>query len=119
MPPAQSDGQATGPTPATSPVPNQGNVAVADAALAVIAQRLQQLLVLLPVGSDVARDVREAVNKIAKHVPPGAVGQGQMKAEAQKNLLTQNQMGPQIAAMRATQPAGAAPGGGMPPQPMA
>lgn len=117
-PGAAPSGQATGPTPATSPVANQGAVAVANAALAVIAQRLQQLLVVLPVGSDVARDVREAVNKIAKHVPPGAVSQGQMMTEAQKNLMTQREMGPQIAAMRSAQPPGAPPTPAAP-QPMA
>lgn len=88
------------------------------AAIAVIAQRLQQLQIVIPVGSDMARDVRDAINKLAKHVPPGAVSQGQMMTEAQKNLMMQRQMQPQIAAMRASQMgSGAAPGGA--PQPMA
>ena len=89
------------------PVPNRGQEGVALASLAVIAQRMQQLLAILPIGSDVARDVREAVNKVAKHVPPGGVSQGAQMTEAQRNLLQQRQMGPQIAAMRAAQPPGA------------
>ena len=114
-PPPQ--GQATGATPATMPVPNQGHEAAALAAIAVLVQRLQTMLAVLPAGSDLARDVREAVNKLAKHVPPGAVSQGVQLTEAQKQLMQQRQMGPQIAAMRASQqgqPLGA-PGGQAPP----
>lgn len=99
------------------PVPNQGHEAAVLAAVAVLVQRLQTMLAVLPAGSDLARDVREAVNKLAKHVPPGAVSQGVQLTEAQKQLMQQRQMGPQIAAMRASQqgqPPGA-PGGQAPP----
>ena len=78
------------------------------AKLAVHVQAIQLLLAVLPAGSDVARDVREAINKVAKHVPPGDTSQGIQMTEAQKSLMQQRQMGPQIAAMRASQ-------GGQPP----
>jgi hypothetical protein len=114
-PPGMPPGQASGTTPATMPVPNRGAEGAILAALAVQVQRLQTMLAVLPAGSDIARDVREAVNKLAKHVPPGAVSQGVQMTEAQKQLLQQRQMGPQIAAMRAGQPAQGAPPTAAPP----
>lgn len=83
------------------------------AGLSVLAQRLSVIAAGLPVGSDVARDVREALNKIAKHVPPGGVSQGVEMSEAQKMLMQTRQAGPQMMANRAAQPA--QPGGGQPP----
>jgi hypothetical protein len=102
-------GQATGSTPATMPVANQGGVAKAQAILAGITQLLQSLVLPgLPVGSDAARDVREALNKLAKHVPTGPASQGAMTAGQQNLLLQQRQNQPQIAAMRASQTGGGA-----------
>src|SRR4029077_17663264 len=80
-PPPQ--GQATGATPASTPTPNRGIEAAALAKIAVLTTGLQMLLPMFPVGSDISRDVREAVNKLAKHVPPGAVSQGVQMTEAQ------------------------------------
>jgi hypothetical protein len=116
-PPAGPPPQATGPTPASTPAPNRGHEAVALALLGGTVQLLQTLvLARLPVGSDAARDVREAINKMAKHVPPGAMSQGVMSAGQQKMMMDQRQMQPQIAAMRAAQTPG---GGGGAPSPAA
>lgn len=98
------------------PTPNQGMEAAALAKLAVHVQAISLIGGVLPAGSDAARDIREALNKLAKHVPPGAVSQGLQMSEAQRSLMQQRQMGPQIAAMRAAQP-GMPPGGAAPPQP--
>ena len=95
------------------PTPNQGIEAAALAKLAVAVQTISLIAGVLPAGSEVARDLREALNKMAKHVPPGAVSQGLQMSEAQRALMQQRQQQPQIAAMRATQPA--MPGGGAPP----
>ena len=113
MPP---QGQATGPTPASTPTPNRGAEAGALAKLAVLTTGLQLLLAAFPVGSDVSRDIREAVNKVAKHVPPGAISQGVQMTEAQRALMQQKQQAPQIAAMRAAQTGGGQPS--PPPAPM-
>lgn len=102
----------TGQTGATMPVSNQGIEAAAMAKLGLVAQMMQMTLAVLPVGGDVARDVRQALDKIAKHVPPGGMNRGVEMSELQKMQLQQRQMGPQIAAMRAAQAGGA--GGGMP-----
>lgn len=94
---------------ATMPTPNRGLEAAALAKLAVHVQAISMIAGILPAGSDAARDLREALNKMAKHVPPGAVSQGVQMTEAQRALMQQRQQSPQIAAMRAAQPA-------MPPQ---
>jgi len=85
------------------PTPNRGLEAAAMAKLAVHIQALQTLLAVLPAGSDIARDVRDGISKMAKHVPPGEVSQGVQMTEAQRALMQQRQQGPQIAAMRAAQ----------------
>ncbi len=110
--PGQPGGQASGPGGATAPGQNRGLEAAALARLAVYAQGMATILAVLPVGSDASRDVREALNKIAKHVPPGGASPGVQMSEAQRNLMQQRQQGPQIAAMRA-----ASAGGGGQPQP--
>lgn len=109
-PPEQPAGGAGG---ATMPTPNRGIEAQALAKLAVAVQQIALISGILPAGSDAAQDIREALNKLAKHVPPGAVSQGVQMTEAQKALMQQKQQQPQIAAMRAAQPGMPAP----PPQP--
>ncbi len=108
--PPPEGGQASGPGGATAPSPNRGLEAAALARLAVYAQGMATILAVLPVGSDASRDVREALNKLAKHIPQGGTSPGVQMSEAQRNLMQQRQMGPQIAAMRAAQA-----GGGQPP----
>lgn len=100
------------------PTQNRGLEAQAMARLAVYVQGMQTILAVMPAGSDAARDIRDALNKLAKHVPPGAVSQGVQMSEAQRNLMQQKQMAPQIAAMRAAQPAGAGQPQPQPQQPM-
>lgn len=117
-PAPSSPAGATGTNPASTPSPNRGLEAAALAKLAVYVQGMSVLLAVMPAGSDMARDVREAINKVAKHVPPGAISQGIQMTEAQKNLMQQQQQAPQIAAMRASQMGGGQPGmggGGAPP----
>ena len=119
--PQPAGGNPAGPGGASMPTANRGLEAKALASLAVLVQGMQTILAGLPAGSDVARDVREAVNKVAKHVPPGAISQGVQMSEAQQALMRQQHMGPQIAAMRAGggRPGGAPPQPQPPPQPMA
>jgi hypothetical protein len=113
-PPPQ--GQATGPSPATMPAPNRGIEAAALSRLSVHVQGMQTVLAMLPAGSDAATAIRDALNKVAKFVPPGAVSQGVQMTESQRQLMQQKQMGPQIAAQRAAQMGG---GQGMPGAPAA
>jgi hypothetical protein len=115
---APPQGQATGPGGASMPTPNRGLEAASLVRLAVLVQALQTaVLPTLSAGSDAARDVREAINKLAKHVPPGAVSEGVKMSESQRQLMQQQQMRPQIAAMRAGQMGGGQPQGQAQPQP--
>ena len=93
------------------PTANRGLEAAALAKLAVHVQAMQTLLAVLPAGSDIARDVREAVNKVAKHVPPQGMSQGTQTTEAQRMMMQQRQNMMQQAAQRASQMQ-APPGGG-------
>ncbi len=120
----QAQGQATGPSPATMPVQNRGMEAAALARLSVHVQGMQTLLAQLPAGSDLAAAIRKATDLVAKFVPPGSVSQGVQMTEAQRQLMQQKQMGPQIAAQRAAQTGGGqgmpgAPGAPPAPPPMA
>lgn len=123
--PPPQQGQATGASPATMPVPNRGIEAAALSRLSVHVQGMQTVLAMLPAGSDAATAIRDALNKVAKFVPPGAVSQGVQMSEAQRQLMQQRQMGPQIAAQRAAQMGGGqgqmpgAPGAPPSPPPMA
>lgn len=105
-PPEQPAGGAGG---ATMPTPNRGIEAQAIAKLKLVAQQLALISGIMPVGSEAARDMREALNKISKHIPEGAVSQGVQMSQAQQQLMQTKQQAPQIAAMRAAQPAGGAP----------
>lgn len=103
--------------PASMQVPNRGIEAAASAKLGIAAQALTKILADLPASSDMARDLREAINKIAKHVHPGEISQGIQMTEQQRQLMEMKQQAPQIAAMRAAGAGGqGAPPGGMPPQ---
>lgn len=97
------------------PVANQGLEMKAMAKLGELAQGIQMILAVLPFGSDVAEDVSNALNKIRKHLKPGAENSGTVATEKQLEMLQQRQQGPQIASMRAG--AGGAPGA--PPAPPA
>ncbi len=115
--PASTQGQATGTNPATTPVANRGIEAQAEARIAVYVQGLTNMLPSIPAGSDMAKDVRDAITKLAKYAPQGAVSPGIQNTEAQRMAMQQRQAGPQVAAMRASQmseaPQPAAAGGAM------
>jgi hypothetical protein len=97
------------------PTPNRGIEAKALAELAVAVQKIALISGILPAGSDAAQDIREALNKLAKHVPPGAVSQGLMSSSAQNTMMQQKQQQPQIAAQRAANPVMPPPQPGAPP----
>lgn len=95
------------------PVENQGLMIKAMAKLAELAQGIQMVLAVLPVGSDASRDISDGLNKIKKHLKQGAETSGPAVTERQLGLMQQRQMGgAQMAAMRGggqQQPPGAPP----------
>jgi hypothetical protein len=98
------------------PVENQGLQMRAIAKLGELAQGIQMVLAALPVGSDIANDVREALNKIAKHMR--GMSKGPQITEAQLLAMERRQQGPSIAQLRAL-PGGGAPSGAPQPPPAA
>src|SRR5215469_18922613 len=84
--PGQPQGMATGNTPASMPAPDRGLQVAAMAKLAAIAQQTQQLINAFPVTSDIARDLRDVVNKLVKHVGKEEMPQGIVMNETMKSL---------------------------------
>lgn len=117
QPQAMPSGGAGG---ATAPAPNAGSQMAALAELGVVAQQLAHIGAALPVGSEAARAVREALSKLARFVGGGQSPGVSSAAQAQiLNRLRQMIPQTQLAAARqpAAQPA-MPPGapGGMPPR---
>lgn len=115
-------GPPIGNSPATQPVANRGMQAAALAKLAVAVHLLESLLPEIGAGSEAGQAVLKALNSLSKHIPDGSISPGVEQSSMQNLILKARQQAPQIAAMRAGQPAGAggppppgAGGGAMPP----
>lgn len=104
-----------GSSPATAPTQNRGMEAAGLQALGMALKVLEKSLSLLGATSEAGLDVMDAIKKLAKHVPTGAVGPAGEKNQLQSMMIQQQQQGPQIAAMRAQQGAGAGQAGAAPP----
>ena len=87
-----------------------GYQAAGMAKLSLAVKQLEQLVPLLGATSEAGADVLEAIKKLAKHIPPGAVNQAAEKNSMQQMMMKQQQMSPMIAAQRMAQGGGAAPG---------
>jgi hypothetical protein len=84
--------------------------------LAVVVRLLEQIVPLLGVASEPGKDVIKSLNTLAKHVPQGSVPPGVQQSTLQSLMQQNQQMQPQIAAIRAMQGGAQPPGGGaMPP----
>ena len=105
-----------GSSPVSQPTPNRGQEAAGLSRLALIVRLLQETVSLLPASSKPGQDVVKALGILAKHVPEGSVPPGVQQATMQSLMQKQQQMTPQIAAMRAMS-AGQPPGGAPPAPP--
>jgi hypothetical protein len=90
------------------------------ARLSVVVRLLEEVVPLLGVSTPPGKDVIRALNTLSKHIPAGSVPPGVQQSTLQALMQRNQQMSPQIAAVRAMQPpiGGAAPppaGGAMPP----
>jgi hypothetical protein len=79
------------------------------ARLALIVRLMQETLPLIGVGSEPGQALLKALTSLSKHAPPGSVPAGVQQNTLQSLLMKQQQMAPQIAAMRAAQAGGGAP----------
>lgn len=92
-----------GSSPATGPTQNLGMQAHGLQAIAVSLRILEAALPHLGSSSEVGKDVIRAISTLSKHVDPGAISQVSEKNQLQSLAMKQQQMGPQVAAMRASQ----------------
>jgi hypothetical protein len=83
--------------------------------MSVIVKQLEEIIPMLGATSEAGQAAAEAMLKLAKHVPQGAVPGGVEKNAMEQAAMKARQQAPQLAAMRAAAPAGAAPQGGAPP----
>lgn len=107
------------------PVANRGTEQMALMAIGMHARQIEVNLAKLPFGSDMARDISEAINKIRKHVggmtaPPGVerTQADAMQLAARQNAMRLAQMRQQQAQQAgggAAAAPGTAPGGPAPP----
>ena len=106
--------QASGQNPATTPVANRGTEQMALMAIGMHARQIEQLMVKLPFGSDQAKDISEAVNKIRKHVKDQSAPPGVEKTQVDSMQLAARQNAMRLQQMRQQAMQGAS-GGGAPP----
>jgi hypothetical protein len=82
------------------PVANRGTEQMALMAIGMLARQIEQMMVKLPFGSDQARDISEAVNKIRKHVKDQSAPPGVEKTQADSMQLAARQNAMRLQQMR-------------------
>jgi hypothetical protein len=113
-PTASAPGQPPfGSSPVSQPTPNRGQEAAGMARLSLIVKLMQETLPLIGATSEPGQALLKSLSSLSKHAPPGSVPADVQKNTLQSLLQRQQQMAPQVAAMRAMQS-----GGGAPPMPM-
>lgn len=80
---------------------------------------MEKAISLLGVGTEAGRDVLASLQKLAKHIPPGAVAPGVQNNAMSGIMNQQRQAGPLLAQLAGGGGGGAGgpPGGGMPGMP--
>lgn len=88
-------------------------------AIGMHAKQIEMLLGKLPFGSDEARDIAEAINKIRRHVKPEGTPPGVERTEADAMQLAARQNAMRLQQMRQQAAASGGAAGGQPPHPAA
>jgi hypothetical protein len=96
------------------PVANRGTEQMALMAIGMHARQIEQLMTKLPFGSDQARDIAEAVNKIRKHVRDQSAPPGVEKTQADAMQIAARQNAMKLQQMRQQQMQGGGAGGPAP-----
>lgn len=97
-----------------------GVQAAAVQGLGLVIRLMGELIPKVGAASPIGLDLAGTIQKLAKHVQPGAVSPAGEKNQVEALRLKQQTMAPQLAAMRAQggpPGAGAPPGGATPPMP--
>ena len=117
--PGQSPQQPQAPfgqTPVTAPTPNRGHEAAGLQALGIALKKLQEIVPLVNVSSDIGQFLLDTIKKGAKFIPAGAVTPAAERNNLEQTAMKQgqnNQMMQQLKTMGQPQ------GGAQPPQPKA
>jgi len=110
-----------GSSPATGATQNLGQQAKGLQAAAAIVDGLAMIVPLVGASSPLGQSLTKAMLDIGKHIPPGAATEQGKTNQLQSQMMKQQQMRPQLAAMRSqgqapsSQPAIAPPPPGGPP----
>lgn len=100
-PASQGQSPSIGSSPATMALPNKGHEAAGLARLGVVVKLLADIVPMLPPNTEPGKDVLQCLQRLSKHIQPGAVSPGVEQASMARLAAQQRQMGPQIAQMRA------------------
>ncbi len=79
------------------------------AQLGLIVKLMEEAIPKVGATSEAGRDLLQALTRLSKHIPPGAVSPAAEKNQMESMMLKQAQAGPQIAAMRQGGAGGAPP----------
>lgn len=105
-----------GSSPVTMPTPNRGLQAMGLAQLQVAVRIIERTLPIFGVGTEVGKDVMNALRTLSKHVPAGSGTSGVENTALMGLMNQQRQDAPTISTLRAMQaggsPSGAAGAGG-------
>jgi hypothetical protein len=105
---AQGQQAPFGQSPVTGPTPNKGFEAAALKRVGLVVKQLTELLPLAGAGTDVGKDILQAINMLVKHVPSGSVSPADEKGETERRSMANTQNNQQMQALRQSQqpPAG-------------
>jgi len=95
-----------GSSPATGPTPNKGFEAAGLQRLGLVVKQLEQLVPMFGSGSEPGKAVLEALNKLAKHVPSGAVTPGAERTNIDRMSMQNAQNNQAMQQMRKQQAGG-------------
>lgn len=101
-----------GASPATGPTPNKGFEAAAAQRLGLVIKQLEELIPLAGATSEIGKACLDALNKLVKYVPAGAVNPATTKNNLDQMAQRNAQQNQQMQALKAQRMQGGASGGG-------
>lgn len=116
--PGQSQGQPPfGSSPATGPTQNKGHEVAGMKKIGLILDAIAETVPLVGAASEAGQALTEAMRKLAKFVPPGAVSPADKMNATRATMMKQQQQGAMMKQLQSGGgAAGGAPGGALPAQ---
>jgi len=101
-----------GSSPATGPTQNKGHEVAGVKRIGLILDAIAETVPLVGAASEAGQALTEAMRKLAKFVPPGAVSPADKMNATRAQMLKQQQQGALMSKMTAAGAGGAGAGGG-------